>query len=237
MGKKWKQWQTLFLGGCKITADGDFSHEIKRHLLLGRKAMTNLDSILKSRDITLLTKSPSSQSYGFSNCHVWVWELDYKESWAWRIDALNCGVGEDSWESLGLQGDHPQGNQSWIFIGRTDAEAETPILWLPDAKNWKRPVFFIGKDPDARKDEGGRRRAQQRMRWLDGIIDSMDIGLSKLWVLVMDSEALSAASMGSQRVRHDWVTELNWTVRKITKYITSLNLHSPFKQTTQCTML
>ena len=76
MGKQWKQWQTLFLGS-KITADGDCSHEIKRRLLLRRKAMTNLDIILKSRDITL----PSSQGYGFSSSHVWMWELDYKESW------------------------------------------------------------------------------------------------------------------------------------------------------------
>ena len=77
-GEQWKQWQTIFLGS-KITTDGDCSHEIKRCLLLGRKAMTNLDSILKSRDIT--DKGPSSQSYGFSSSHVWMWELDYKESW------------------------------------------------------------------------------------------------------------------------------------------------------------
>ena len=93
----------IFLGS-KITAGGDCRHEIKRLLLLGRKTMTNLDSILKSRDIT--HKGLSSQSYGFSSRHVWMWELDYKESWApknWSL--LNYGVGEDSWESLGLQGD------------------------------------------------------------------------------------------------------------------------------------
>ena len=88
--------------GFKITADGDCSHEIKRHLLLGRKVMTNLDSILKSRNIT--NKGPSRQSYGFSNSHVWIWELDYKLSTK-ELILLNCGVGEDSWESLGLQGD------------------------------------------------------------------------------------------------------------------------------------
>ena len=88
MGKQWKQWQILFLGGSRITADGDCSHEIKRPLLLGRKAMTNLDSILKSRDVTLPTKGPSSQSYGFSSSHVWMWELDYKESWVPKIDAF-----------------------------------------------------------------------------------------------------------------------------------------------------
>ena len=89
--------------GSKITADGDWSHEIKRCLLLGRKVMTNLDSILKSRDITFVNKGPSSQGYGLSSGHVWMWELDYKESWAQML--LNCDVGEDSWESLGLQGD------------------------------------------------------------------------------------------------------------------------------------
>ena len=102
MGKQWKQWQTLFWGGSKITADGDCSHEIKRCLLLRRKVMTNLDSISKSRDIA--NKGPYSQGYGFSSSHVWMWELDYKESWApknWCF--LNCGVGGDSWESLGLQ--------------------------------------------------------------------------------------------------------------------------------------
>ena len=82
MGKQWKQWQTLFWGGSKITADGDCSHEIKRHLLLRRKVMTNLDSILKSRDITLLTKVHPVKAMVFSSSHVWMWELDYKQSWA-----------------------------------------------------------------------------------------------------------------------------------------------------------
>ena len=94
----------IFLGS-KITADGDCSHEIKIRLLLGKRAMTNLDCILKSWDITLSTKV-HCQSYGFSSSHVWMWESDHKESWStkeWML--LNCGVGEDSWESLGLQGD------------------------------------------------------------------------------------------------------------------------------------
>ena len=81
MEKQWKQWQTIF-GGSKITADSDCSHEIKWHLLLGRKVMTNLNSILKSRHITFAKKSPPSLGYGFSSSHVWMWELDYKESWA-----------------------------------------------------------------------------------------------------------------------------------------------------------
>ena len=95
----------IFLGS-KITADGDWSHGIKRHLLFGRKVMTNLDSILKSRDVTLPTKICLVKAMVFSSGHVWMWELDCEESWALKIWCfLNYGVGEDSWESLGLQGD------------------------------------------------------------------------------------------------------------------------------------
>ena len=135
----------IFLGS-KITADGDCSHEIKRCLLLGRKAMINIDSILKGRDFTL-----SSQSCSFSSSCVWMWELDHKESWALKNWCFWTVVLEKTLESpldcKEIQPVHPQGNQSWIFISRTDAEAETPILWLPDVKNW-----LIWKDSDAGKD-------------------------------------------------------------------------------------
>ena len=94
----------FILGGSKIIADGDCSHEIKRCLLLGREAMTNLDSILKSRDIAFANKGLSSQIYDFSSGHVRMWGLDYKKLSAKELMLLNCGVGEDSWESLGLQG-------------------------------------------------------------------------------------------------------------------------------------
>ena len=138
----------IFLGS-NITAVGDCSHEIKRCLLLGRKAMTNLDSILKSRDIT--NKDPSSQCYAFSSSHVWTWELDYKESWAPKNWCFQTVALEKTLVSpldcKEIQPVHPKGNQSWIFIGRTDAEAETPILWPRDVKN-----RLIGKDPDAGKD-------------------------------------------------------------------------------------
>ena len=123
-----------------------------RHLLLGSKAMTNLDSILKSRDITLLTKGLYSQSYGFSSSHLHMWALDHKEGWAPKNWCFRIVASEDSSESPGLQGNqtiNPKGNQSWIFIGRTDAETEAPILWSPNGKSW-----FTGKDPDAGKDWG-----------------------------------------------------------------------------------
>ena len=115
----------IFLGS-KNTADGDCSHAIKRHLFLGRKVMTNLDSILKSRDIVLPKKGPSSQSYGFSSSFVWIWELDYKESWVpknwffWSV-VLEKTV-ETPLDSKEILPVNPNGNQSWIFIGRTDAE-------------------------------------------------------------------------------------------------------------------
>ena len=126
----------IFLGS-RITADGDCSHEIKRRLLLGRKAMTNLDSILKSRDIT--NKGSSGQSYGFSSSHVWFWEFDYKESWVPKNWCFWTMVLEKTLETLldceEIQPVHPKGDPPWVFIGRSDVEAETPILWPPDMKS------------------------------------------------------------------------------------------------------
>ena len=140
----------FILGGSKITADGNCSHNIKRHLLLGKKVMTNLDSILESWDVTLPTKVCPGKVMFFSSSHVWMWELDSKESWAPKNWCFWTVVLEKTLESpldyKDIQPVHPKGNQSWIFIGRTDAEAEIPILWPPDAKNW-----LIGKDSDAGK--------------------------------------------------------------------------------------
>ena len=128
-------------GGCsKITADCDLSHDIKRRFLLGRKAMTNLDSILKNRDITLPAKVHLGKAmflFFFSSSHVCLWDLDYKESWVpknwcfWTV-VLEKTL-ESPLDSKWIKAVHPKGNQSWIFMGKTDAEAETPILWPPDS--------------------------------------------------------------------------------------------------------
>ena len=128
----------LFFGGFKITADGDCSHEIKRRLLLGRKGMTNLDSILKSRHY-FANKGPSSQGYGFSSGYVWMWELDYEENWAPKNWCFWIVVLEKTLESpldcKEIQPVHSKGDQPWDFFGRTDAKAETPVLWPPRAKS------------------------------------------------------------------------------------------------------
>ena len=139
----------IFLGS-KITAEGDCSHEIKRHLLLARKAMTNLDSILKNKDITLLTKVYLAKAMVFLVL-IWMWELDHKESWAPNNWCFWTVVLEKTLESplycKEIKSPNPKRSQPWIFIGRTDTETEAPILWPPDAKNW-----LIRKDPDAGKD-------------------------------------------------------------------------------------
>ena len=128
---------------------------------------------------------------------------------------LNYGIGEDSWESLGLQGDqtiNSKGNLSWLSIGMTDAEAEAPIFWPPDVKNW-----LIGKDPHAGKDWRWEERGQQRMKWLYGITNSMDVTLSMLRELVMDREAWYAAVPVVAKSciwLNDW-TELNYKVIKL----------------------
>ena len=140
----------IFLGS-KITADGDFSHEIKRLLLLGRRTLTNLDSILKSRDITLPTKVRLVKAMVFPvfiyGCETWtIKKAEHQRNWCFWTVMLEKTL-ESPLDCKEIQAVHPKGNQSWIVIGRTDAEAETPILWPPDAKNW-----LIRKDPDAGED-------------------------------------------------------------------------------------
>ena len=162
----------FILWGSKVTADGDCSHEIKRCLLPGRKAMTNLDSILKSKDVTLPTKVRLVKAMVFSvveyGCESWTikkaehWRIDAFELWCWRrlLSPLDCKE---------IQPAHPKGDQSSVFIGKTDAEAETPILWPPHEKSW-----LIGKDPDAGRDWGQEEKGTTEdgmagwHHWLDG---------------------------------------------------------------------
>ena len=152
--------------GSKITVNGDCSHEIKRCLLLGRKVMTNLDNILKIRDIT--NKDLSSQSYGFSSGHVWMWELDYKESWAPKNWCFWTVVLEKTVESpldcKEIQPVHPEGDQSWVTL-------EGLMLRLKPqySGHLMRRADLFEKTLMLGKIEGRRRRGWQRIRWLDGI--------------------------------------------------------------------
>ena len=137
--------------GSKITANGDCSQEIKRCLLLGKKSYGQPRQHITKQRHYFVNKGLSSQSYGFSSSHVWMWELDYNESWVPKNWCFWIVVLEKTLESpldcKEIQPVHPKGNQSWLFIGRTDTEAEAPILLSPDVKNW-----LLGKDPAAGKD-------------------------------------------------------------------------------------
>ena len=187
----------FILGSSKITEDGDCSHEIKRCLLLGRKAMKNLDSILKKQKYYFADKG---QNCGFSSSHVWMWELDCNESWALKNWCFQIVVLKKTLESpldcKEIQPVHPKGNQSWIFIGRTDAEAETPILWPLDVNELSNSLM-LGKI------EGKMRRGWQRMvsltQW------TWVWASSRRWWRTGKPGMLQ--SMGLQRVRHSLATE------------------------------
>ena len=175
-GGKLEQWHFIFLGS-KVTVDSDCRHEIKRCLFLGRKAITNVDSILKSRDITLPTRVRIVKAMVFPvvvyRCESWT----IKKAECWRIDAFEFWCWGRLLESLGQQEIkpvNPKGSQPWIFTGRTDAEAkaQAPTLWSPDVNRW-----LIGKEPDAGKDWRQKKKRWQRIRCLDGITNSVAMNL------------------------------------------------------------
>ena len=200
----------IFLGS-KITVDCDCSHEIKRCLLFVGKAMTKLDSILKSRDITLLTKVHLVKAI-FSSSHVQMWELDHKDglvlkNWCFWTVVLEKTT-ESPLDCKEIKPVNPKENQSWIFIGRTDAEAEAPILWPPDGT-----ANLLEKLLMLRKIDSKRRRRQQRMRWLNGSLTQWT------WIWANTRRQWTGKpgvlqSMELQRVRYDWATEQQGTWRQ-----------------------
>ena len=196
---EWKQWQTLFWGGSKITADGDCSHEIKKHLLLGRKVMTNLDSILKSRDITLPTKIHLVKAMVFPGV-MYGCELDYQESWALQ----NWWFEQWCWRRLlRVPWTARRSNQSILKEINPEYSLEGLMLKLKlqyfGHQMWG--ASSLEKTLMLGKIEGRRRRGRQRMRWLDGITDSMDVGLGELREIVKYREARSAAVHGVSKNR------------------------------------
>ena len=205
MRKQWKQCQTLSFWAPKSLQVETAAMKLKETLTPWKESYDLPRQHIKKQRHHFVNKGPSSQCCGFSSGHVWMWELDYKESWALKNWCFWTMVLEktlesplDSWE---IQPVHPKGNQSWVFTGRTDVEAETPILWPPHAKSW-----FIWKDPDVGKDWGKEEKGTKEdemarwHHWLSGheveqtLEDSLEPGMLQ--------------SIGSQRVGHDWATEL-----------------------------
>ena len=211
MGKQWKQWQTLFWEGSKINADDDCSHEIKRYLLLGIKAMTNLDSVLKSRDITLPTKGHLVKATVFPvvmyGCESWtikkaeLWRIDAFELWCWRRLLRVTWTARRSKQSI-LKEISPEYSLEGLML-KLKPHYFGHLMWRTNS---------LEKTLMLEKIEGGRRRGWQRMRWLDDITDAMGMSLSRLRKLVMDREAWNATVHG---VTKNWTQLSDWTELKL----------------------
>ena len=177
---------------------------------MSKKSYNQTRQHVKKQRHYIANKGLSSQSYGFSSGHVWMWELDHKQSWALKNRCFWTVVLEKTLESpldwKEIQPIHPKGDQSWILIGRTDAEAETPILWPPDVKNQ-----LTGKDPDAGKDWRLEEKGTTEEGMVGGVIYVRDMSLSRLWELVMDREAWCAEVHG---VTKNWTWLSDWTELK-----------------------
>ena len=196
----------IFFGSI-INADGDCGHEIRRCLLLRKKAMTNLDHVFKKQRCHFAHKDPHSRSYGFSSSHLWMWELDHKEGWTLKNWCFWIVVLDKTLESpldcKEIKPVKPKGNQSLILIGKTNAKA--PILWQPNAKNW-----LIGRDPDAGKDW---RQMEKSVTadwgdWMASLNQWTWIRAnSRRWRWWKTGTPDMLKSMGSQRVRRDLATE------------------------------